>query len=112
MGNVTLVALTAALTTVVSYFLGYAAAKGFIPAAGVGELSTAVVVLVMAGGSWWFNERAAKVREVAAVNAGIKESNKEPGITPPVSAALAQAIIADNAPPKAEAAPIVGQGNS
>lgn len=112
MGNVTLVALTAALTTVVSYFLGYAAAKGLIPVAGVGELSTALVVLIMAGGSWWFNERATRVRETAAVNAGIKESNKEPGITPPVPAVVAQAIIAINAPPKDEATVIVGQGSS
>jgi hypothetical protein len=111
MGNVTLVALTAALTTVVSYFLGYAAAKGFIPVAGVGELSTALVVLIMAGVSWWFSERATRVRETAAVNAGIKESNKEQGITPPVPDIVAQSIIAINAPPK-EDAPIAGQASS
>jgi hypothetical protein len=105
MSNVQQTAITAALTAIVSAFLGYLAAQHYIETAAVNELAAAIVVLLVAGYGAWANERKTKEREVVALNAGIEKSNQEPTYTPPVPPASAPAVIAAYAPAVPEVKP-------
>jgi uncharacterized membrane protein YfcA len=86
MSNVQQTAITAALTAIVSAFLGYLAAQHYIETAAVNELAAAIVVLLVAGYGAWSNERKTKEREAVAVNKGIIIADSTVGATPLIHA--------------------------
>lgn len=112
MNDATMNVLLGQLRTVLAAIGGLLVARGMITADGLNEIIGAVVICVPAIWSAWQkiqDERAAKAREVIAVNAGIAHADATAGVTPTASAATAPQIIAAAAaapaPPIAEVPP-------